>query len=447
MAELPGAVRSNPTDAPPVSSSPSWDDYEAERVETVRRHAPFTLFVLLTFVFTFAVFEWQRRPQNRTILVLADSIFVLISLAAVMAARARPQFTMAIVIVSINAYVANMQLYETLARGSNEMTVIGTTLLLGGVVATLPLGVRNLLLSSVFAIGAFPVTMALGARNQLDPFFILSVLVACITAMAAGAGTIDRYRRRILQQSAEQAQLAATNARLVAEAQAAHEAKSEFLATVAHELRSPLGAIVGYGDLLRDGVLTDPAAIDEAHRHIVDQGVEMLDMVQNLLDADKAGSGTMRLELGEVELRQFLVNLREELPLSWDKPGVVIAWNLPSEPVHVTSDARKLKAILRNLLHNAIKYTPRGQVTVAAVESTDGVELSVADTGEGIPAADLPFIFERFRQSGNPTRGGGVGLGLHIVKCFTEALGGRLTAESEFGKGSRFVVHLPRASS
>lgn len=446
MAEFPEPGREAQSHPTPALAEHLWDDFEAERRETIRRHAPVAIVVILTFVFVFAVIVWQRRPEHRTSLLVADALFVLVSVVSVMAARAMPRFTVAITVVSINAYTACMQIYEVLVRGSIEMTVMGTMLLLGGVVAILPLGTRNFLLSSVCAVVAFPLTLEMGARTLLDPWYSIAALAACVTAMATGAGTIERYRLRILQHSAEQARLAAANSRLMVAAEAAHEEKSEFLATVAHELRNPLGVIIGYGDLLREGAFPDAESMDDAHGRIVAQAVDMLDMLQNLLDADKAASGTLRLELNELDLSQFLTRLRSELPPSWTKPGVEIAWILPSTPLPVTTDARKLKAILHNLLHNAIKYTARGQVTVAALEAADGVELSVADTGEGIPAADLPFVFERFRQSGNPTRAGGVGLGLHIVKRFSEALGGSIAAESTVGQGSRFVLTLPRSS-
>lgn len=419
-------------------------DYEAERRATLERQAPMAILVLLTFTFAFGVIEWQRRPHHREALLLVDSLMVGVCLGSMGLARLFPGFAVGAVVIGVNATIACLQLYTVLVQGSGELNVIATTLILGGVVALLPLGAKYQRLASITALAGYPTILHLGARAYLDPWYSMGGLVTCVFAMSVGAGTIDRYRRHILHQAAEQAQLAAANARLVAEARAAHEAKSEFLSTVAHELRNPLGAILGYSELLRDGAFPSPEATEDTLLRIHGQAVGMLDMLQNLLDIDRADTGRLRLELSDLDLALFLADLRRDLPPSWKKPGVELAWRLPPKPLLIATDVRKLAAILRNLIHNAIKYTPAGSVTVAADERDEGIVLSVADTGEGIPAADLPFVFDRFRQARNPTRAGGVGLGLHIVKRFSDALGARIEAESEVGQGSRFVLTLPR---
>jgi signal transduction histidine kinase len=417
-------------------------DYEEERRQTLLRNANLAVSLLLAFVFTFAAIEWQRRPAMRPWLVLCDILYVLVCGSGLWIGRTWPRHSVTVAVLGINACAGIMQLYTALGGGSLELCVVGTTILLGGVVALLPLGVRHQLYASVVTVVGYPLMLAFGAQRYLDPWYSFGATLACVATMALGADTVDRYRRRFLEQHAEQARLAAANERLVDEARRAHAGKSEFLATVAHELRNPLSAIIGYSDLLREGAFTEPGERDNALCRIHAQAIDMFDMMQNLLDADKADSGTLRLDYTEVEVASFLQRLRDELPPGWDKPGVRLEWGDAPAAILVT-DARKLKAILRNLIHNAIKYTSTGQVVVAAAEHVDGVEFVVADTGEGIPAADLPHIFDRFRQSANESRSGGVGLGLHIARRFVEALGGGIQVESEVGKGSRFALRLP----
>ncbi len=417
-------------------------DYDEERRQTLLRNANLAVAMLLFFVFAFAVIEWNRRPLMRPALLFCDGLYVSLCAVGLWAGRRWPQHSVLVAVIGINAAIAIMQVYTTLGGGGAELTVVGMTLILGGVVALFPLGVRHQLEASVVGVVGYPIILSNGARSYLDPWYSFGATLACVLTMTLGAHTVDRYRRRFLDQHAEQVELAAANARLAEEASRAHAGKSEFLATVAHELRNPLSAIIGYSELLREGAFEGPQAIDDALGRIHAQAVDMFDMLQNLLDADKADSGTLRLELTELDVPAFLERLRDDLPPSWDKPGVEVAWQMPAVATLVT-DARKLKVVLRNLIHNAIKYTAQGRVSVMAVADSEGVEFVVSDTGDGIPASDLPHIFERFRQSGNESRSGGVGLGLHITKRFVDALGGHIQVESEVGRGSRFVLHLP----
>lgn len=418
-------------------------DYDSERRQTLLRNANLTVSLLLAFVFAFAAIEWQHRPEMRAALIFCDALFVVACGLGLWAGRAWPQRSVPIAVLGINACIGIMQLYTALGGGSIELSVVGIALILGGVVALLPLGVRNHLYASIVAVVGYPAILAAGVQPFLHPWYSFGATLACVATTALGAHTVDRYRRRFLEQHAEQARLAAVNARLAEEARRAHAGKSEFLATVAHELRNPLSAIIGYSDLLREGAFAEGQAADDAVGRIHAQAIDMFDILQNLLDADKADSGTLRLELAELAVAEFLQRLREELPPGWDKPGVRLEWIEPPAATLVT-DARKLRAILRNLIHNAIKYTSEGRVLVAATAHADAVEFVVSDTGDGIPAADLPHIFDRFRQARNESRAGGVGLGLHIARRFVDALGGEIHVESEVGSGSRFALRLPR---
>src|SRR5690606_36136258 len=134
---------------------------------------------------------------------------------------------------------------------------------------------------------------------------------------------------------------------------------------------------------------------------------------------------------------------------SWCKQGVNLEWDASPRDVVLHSDADKIEIIVRNLIHNALKYTDQGEVRVGAAVTPDesSVEFVITDTGQGITEDDLERIFEMLQQSGGgPPRQGGVGLGLFLVKRLTTALGGSIRVESQLGRGSRFGVTLPLAT-
>ena len=131
------------------------------------------------------------------------------------------------------------------------------------------------------------------------------------------------------------------------------------------------------------------------------------------------------------------------LPETWRRPGVALELLSADDLPIVETDAGKLKTVVRNLLHNALKFTTQGRVSLMAALTPDGeIAITVADTGCGIPPEAIHYVFDMFRQAPG-AHPGGVGLGLHIVRRFVEALGGRVTVASDVGRGTRFTVCLP----
>jgi signal transduction histidine kinase len=253
-----------------------------------------------------------------------------------------------------------------------------------------------------------------------------------------GAQLLDEYRWRAFR-------AAATAARHAAESQRANSAKSEFLATVSHELRTPLNIIVGYTDLLREGELTDPEECRDALGRIHGQSLNLLELIQSMLDLNRMEAAGVSLLLDDCSVESVFEAVHSGLPTRWLRPGVELRFEPGDLTIFMRTDRRKLETVLRNLIHNACKYTERGAVTVTAVQRVRGwVEFAVTDTGQGISPGDLSGIFEMFRQgtTGSP-RDGGVGIGLYIVRQLTAALGGRVTVTSELGRGSRFTVAVP----
>jgi signal transduction histidine kinase len=168
-------------------------------------------------------------------------------------------------------------------------------------------------------------------------------------------------------------------------------------------------------------------------------------IIRDLLDVSVIEAGRLTVELEPTSVDRVLARVRElHAPLAAEN-GVTLAMEAPEDEVDVMADAERLEQALGNLLGNALKFTPRGgTVTVSAATEGERVRFGVADTGRGIPPAELPFVFDRFWQA-RTTRRGGAGLGLAIVKGIVEAHGGTVRVESTPDVGSRFSFDIPRA--
>jgi signal transduction histidine kinase len=225
----------------------------------------------------------------------------------------------------------------------------------------------------------------------------------------------------------------------------AEQLRRNLVADAAHELRTPLSNIQGYLEAIRDGVIKPDAEIISS----LNEEVALLSrLVNELQDLSLAEAGELKLVYQAEDITKLVKQAvtpwqpqlaAKELSLSFDLPD-----NLPL----VSIDWQRVNQVLHNLLENAVAHTGKGgAITVAAAKQGDWVEVSVSDTGEGIPAEDLPNIFERFfrvdRSRARATGGGG--LGLTIAKRLVEAHGGKITVQSKLGKGSRFSFTLPMA--
>jgi signal transduction histidine kinase len=229
------------------------------------------------------------------------------------------------------------------------------------------------------------------------------------------------------------------------EARGANAVKSDFVNAVSHELRSPLNVILGYLEMAIDrglGPLT--AEQVEALTRTRKESVALLELITNLLDMNRFEAGRVPIQLAPVALGPLVQETCTEVPEQWRQPGVELRVVMPPDLGIVETDRGKLKTVVRNLIQNALKFTDRGHVTVTAgTRGPREVAISVSDTGRGIPPEALEYIFDSFRQVPG-TGGGGVGLGLHMVRRFAHLLGGAVGVTSEVGKGSTFTVTLPR---
>ena len=179
---------------------------------------------------------------------------------------------------------------------------------------------------------------------------------------------------------------------------------------------------------------------------IMIQASALTDMINDVLQVTAIGAMKTRLVCADLDLVSFLSELRESYQFVNDA-SIQVSWIFNEDLPAVRTDAEKLKAILQNLINNSLKFTETGSVKIAVKQLAlgDGIEMTVRDTGIGIPADKIDTIFGMFQQADNSsTRGyGGVGLGLYIVKSYTELLGGHVSVWSEIGEGTCFTVTLP----
>ncbi len=240
--------------------------------------------------------------------------------------------------------------------------------------------------------------------------------------------------------------LALQSARLFDALESANRFKSEFLANMSHELRTPLNIIAGYNDMLLDGAVGE---LNQEQRQLVERvqrtARDLLRIMNSTLELTRFQHGSVPPQVEDVDLPALLQRLVDEARVR--RPGGELAFvaSVDAGAMPLSTDGSKLETILTNLLDNAIKFTARGRIELAARGSGDRVEISIRDTGPGIAPESLASIFEPFRQGeAAQPQSSGVGLGLYIVQTLTAALQGRVTVESVVGQGSTFRVHLPR---
>ncbi len=220
--------------------------------------------------------------------------------------------------------------------------------------------------------------------------------------------------------------------------------KSQLLSTVSHELRTPLASIKGFATtLLRQDVKWDEATQRDFLRIIEEEADRLTEIIDNLLDMSQIEAGALRVAKEPVLLRQLIREVVDEMRMRTEAHYFVV--DLPSEMPRVLADPRRIRQVLTNLIGNAIKYSKRGQITVACEVEDGHVTVSVSDQGDGIPAQYLDKVFERFFQIDGATtrRVGGSGLGLSISRSIVEAHNGKMWVESIQGQGSTFRFTLP----
>ena len=297
---------------------------------------------------------------------------------------------------------------------------------------------RSLLLAGSLAIVIALILTFILSRRMSAPIGVLAN-----TARQLGRG--DLSQRVQFRGKGEVGILAQAFNSMAADLEHAEQLRRSLVADVAHELRPPLSNIRGYLEAIRDRVVRPNAA---TIRSLHEETALLSRLVDELQELSLAEAGELKL----VYRAEDIAKIVKEAVTSWQPQvaakEILLSLDLPRNLPLVNIDRQRVKQVLHNLLENAVAHTDKGgTITVAAAKKGNWVEISVSDTGKGIPTEDLPNIFERFyrvdRSRARATRGSG--LGLTIAKRLVEAHGGEITVQSELGKGSRFSFTLPIA--
>jgi signal transduction histidine kinase/CheY-like chemotaxis protein len=235
------------------------------------------------------------------------------------------------------------------------------------------------------------------------------------------------------------------------ELERSNRVKNEFLSVMSHELRTPLTVVTGYTSLIQDGAFGDVnQEIKKALGTITSNSNDLLKLISSILETTRIEAGEATLMIEEVDLTEFVGDL-ERMFGDTANEQTALSWNFSPDLPLIKTDGEKLRQILENLINNAIKFTVEGSVAVSAHYFPEKHEIlfSVSDTGIGIPYRARELIFEKFAQgdSSDNRPHDGAGLGLFLVKKFTELLGGKIAVKSELGKGSCFTVRIPAETS
>ena len=293
------------------------------------------------------------------------------------------------------------------------------------------------------------------SSSMCAPLVAGGQLIGTLILSANGQRRFAEYDLRVLMLFAEQAAVAISNAQAYRRERESVERlaeldrmKADFVATVTHELKTPLTSLLGYATILRKRAVELPAAQREEFFDIMQrQGERILRLIEELLQASRLEAGAPKLRREPLDLNAIAKEV--EAGLSSMSKSHTIRFDVPDRDLGLYGDPTSLEHILTNLLENAIKYSaPGSEIRLAVQEDDTEVLIKVSDHGEGVDPEDLPHIFERFRQAnGHGRTRTSVGLGLYIVRSLVTAHGGRVWADSTLGEGTTFTIALPRRAS
>jgi two-component system phosphate regulon sensor histidine kinase PhoR len=222
--------------------------------------------------------------------------------------------------------------------------------------------------------------------------------------------------------------------------------RRDFISNISHELRTPLASLKALTETLQNGALSDPEVAPRFLDRMVTEVDALTQMAQELVDLSRIESGQVKLELKTISPIELLQSAAERMKMQAERAGLNLRVESREDLPVLRVDQARLEQVLVNLIHNSVKFTRAGgEVTLLAEPSRDAVQFAVKDSGIGIPADDVPRIFERFYRVDKSRTGSGTGLGLSIARHIIEAHGGKIWAESVEGKGSTFFFTIPRS--
>ena len=316
-----------------------------------------------------------------------------------------------------------------------------------------------------FVAVALPEAGTAGVVGDLIPRLLVSGLAGLVVASVVGfavtrsiynplqrlTGAVravgrGRYDTRVAEEGPEETkELARAFNRMTEQVQANETMLQGFIADVSHELRTPLTSIRGFTQALMDGTVQDEAARQRSAKIIDDEARRLLRLVEELLDLARMQAGSSPLQRELVDPAELVTHVVDVFSQRAADAGLVLKAEVVPPLPPLSCDFDRLVQVLTNLVGNAMRHTRQGGITLGAAPENGSVVLTVRDTGEGIAAADLEHLFDRFYRGGQTGRRLGTGLGLAISREIVHAHGGTITAESELGMGTSFRITLPAA--
>ena len=298
----------------------------------------------------------------------------------------------------------------------------------------------------VIAINGYLAESATEERAQLS--LLYKLLMGLIIGMSLAAFLVIVFLVREMRESTairrNQEKLGRQLEVTAKQAQAANQAKSDFLAMVSHEIRTPLNGVIGMSELLRESA--SPAQVEDYANTIHDSANQLLAMINEILDFSKIEAGHLTLETSPTELKPLVDSVVVLFAPRAKMKGLALKVNVDAlVPAWVLVDAGRLRQILLNLIANAIKFTDQGEVSIQVSSTVEHLLFEISDTGCGLSEEQQQRLFEPFQQADESVarRFGGTGLGLAICKRLSEAMQGRLGVKSRLGQGSTFWCELP----
>ena len=302
----------------------------------------------------------------------------------------------------------------------------------------------------------FELHLKAGVRALLAvPLLLQQEMVGALVVRRKRAGAFADETVSLLQSFAAQSAVAIQNARLFREIEekgrqleAASRHKSEFLANMSHELRTPLNAVLGYAELIQDGIYGEvPAKIQDVLERIQSNGRHLLGLINDVLDLSKIEAGQLTLQPVDYSMREVVLGVVGATEALASEKKLALELDVSADLPKGRGDERRITQVLMNLVGNAIKFTEAGRVAIRARVENGHFLVAVSDTGLGIAPEDRERIFEEFQQvdTSSTRRKGGTGLGLAIARRIVELHGGRIWVESTPGQGSTFQFTLPLA--
>ncbi len=416
------------------------EEFARETGEITWRRFAIGLSLYFLFAAVGAAVEWRMYPERGPALLAAHAVQVAIALVCGLVLyrqRWHPRAAQlslagaAGICMTVGAYNAVV--------GGNLVYVLMTFLAFILVCAMfLPWGAFYQTGMNGAVLLSYAVALSGAERSSSVIAYDLLFLTAAGALAVLGALYFDRHRRNLFARAAE---LREANRRI----EEASRARTELLSGLAHDMRTPLGVLLGYAQMLGESEVLD-AGLRAPVRSIQREARELLQLVDAVLALARLESGQLPLQVSEFRLADALRPLRETAEDLLQSRPIALHWTVPEDLV-VRTDAEKVREIARNLLSNAIKFTQSGEIRFEAQRASGGFSIRVSDTGAGIAPERLDWIFERFQRFGadcaEDRQLAGLGFGLYLVRWLVRFLGGSIAVQSRPGAGSRFEVWLP----